>query len=73
MKCPKCGGQEFTEVTYDQDMQGNDLRMVICANGDCEYEMDRQDHAGQCLHPNVEIDLIDRRWCLECGDYLGER
>ncbi len=71
MKCPKCGSDEYHEVTYDQDYQGNDLRQIICAN--CEEVLDQQDTAGQCLHQNYEIDEIGRGWCIECGDYLGER
>lgn len=70
-RCPKCGSDEFTEITVDQDMQGNDLRAIICTK--CEYIMDEQDHAGQCLHQSIEKDIIGRKWCLECGEYLGER
>lgn len=70
-RCPKCGGDEFTEITVDQDMMGNDLRAIICTK--CEYIMDEQAHAGQCLHQNIERDEIGRKWCLECGEYLGER
>lgn len=71
MNCPKCGSDELHEVTVDQDPMGNDLRAIVCFK--CDHVYDQQDHAGQCLHTNYEVDEIGRGWCLECGDYLGER
>lgn len=69
--CPKCGSQEIYEVTVDQDVMGNYVRALVCS--DCDYVIDQQDSAFQCLHCNYERDEVGHKWCLECGEYLGER
>ncbi len=71
MKCPKCGGKEIEEMVIEQDRMGNDLHGLVCMN--CDHVVDQQDSAGQCLHLNYETDAIQRMWCIECGEYLGER
>jgi len=73
MPCPKCGCDEQTIVTIDQDQMGNDLHAIVCANGDCDYVYEEQDDAYECLHYEVEVDEIGWAWCVDCGDYLGER
>jgi hypothetical protein len=72
MTCPKCGSNEMTEITIDQDRQGNDIRAIVCANGDCDHVYREQSDTFDCLHSEVEIDEIARCWCITCGEYLGE-
>lgn len=72
MACPKCGSDEQTIVTIDQDPMGNDLHAIVCANGDCDHVYDQEEDAYSCSHWNYETDFIYRRWCLDCGAYLGE-
>lgn len=73
MTCPKCGSDEMTEITGDQDPRGNDIRALVCANGDCDHVYREQSDTWECLHTSWERDEIGRKWCAECGDYLGER
>lgn len=71
MNCPKCGSAQIDEVTIDQDEMGNDIRALICAK--CDTTVAEQADAFDCLHINIEWDMIGRKWCVDCGDYLGER
>ena len=70
-KCPKCGSTEFRQDWTGQDRQGNDLYGIYCEK--CDECIKEQDNAFQCLHFYVETDLIGRRWCCDCGEYLEER
>lgn len=71
LRCPMCGSEQVHDVEMDQDRMGNSIYGTVCF--DCEFVLEQQDYAGQCMHHVIERDEIGRNWCMDCGKYLGER